>query len=108
MKKETPIIVLCTCTGSISAKKISQEVITAQLATCVNIIPNVVSYFRWSRQIEKKEENLLIIKTIESVFPALEACILKLHDYDVPEILVIPVQTGNDKYLDWLKKNILD
>lgn len=102
----TPLLVLSTCPGPISAKKIAKELVADGLAACVNIVPGINSYFRWGNKIETSEEHLLIIKTIESSYADVEERIVMLHAHEVPEVVAIPIAAGFDKYIEWMRKSV--
>ncbi len=99
------ILVLTTCPGSISSKKIAQELITDNLAACVNIIPGVQSFFSWVGKVDTANEQMLVIKTTLDNYGALEKRIKKIHPYELPEIIAVPIQAGLAGYLDWITKN---
>jgi periplasmic divalent cation tolerance protein len=99
------ILVLTTCPGSISSKKIAQELVTQKLAACVNIIPDVHSFFSWVGKVDSANEHMLVIKTTLDNYDELEALIKKIHPYELPEIIAVPIQTGLAGYLDWITKN---
>lgn len=97
------IIVLSTCPGSITAKKIAQDLVENKLAACVNAIPGVQSYFSWVGKVDSAEEHLLIIKTTHEHYAALEKRIQTLHPYELPEIIAVPISTGSSDYLKWIQ-----
>lgn len=99
------ILVLTTCPGSISSKKIAQELVTEKLAACVNIISDVQSFFSWVGKVDSANEHMLVIKTTMDCYKALEEKIKKIHPYELPEIIAVPIQTGLAGYLDWITKN---
>ena len=81
--------------------------VSEKLAACVNIIPSVVSVYRWQDAVEHSKELLLLIKTSESVWPLLEARILELHPYELPEIIAVPIHTGQTDYTQWIENNLI-
>ncbi len=99
------ILVLSTCPGSISAKKIAQELVTEKLAACVNIVPGVKSIFSWIGKVDTANEHMLVIKTTLDSYDAVEKRIKKLHPYELPEIIAVPIHTGFAGYLDWISAN---
>jgi periplasmic divalent cation tolerance protein len=99
------ILVLSTCPGSISSKKIAQELVTEKLAACVNIISGVQSFFSWVGKVDTANEHMLVIKSTMDNYEALEAHIKKIHPYELPEIIAVPIETGLAGYLDWITKN---
>ncbi|HEY6391295.1 MAG TPA: divalent-cation tolerance protein CutA, partial [Bryobacteraceae bacterium] len=72
------------------------------LAACVNILPAVRSIYRWKDAIEDDQETLLLIKSSRALFNELRAEIEKLHSYEVPEAIAIPVVDGLERYLEWM------
>jgi len=106
MSDETKyILVLSTCPGSISAKKIARDLVTEKLAACVNIVPGVKSFFSWVGKVDSSDEHLLVIKTTLDLYDAVEKRIKKLHPYELPEIIAVPIHTGLAGYLDWIGTN---
>ena len=105
MSEETKyLVVLNTCPGSITAKQIAQDLVANNLAACVNIIPEIHSYFKWGNTIKNEEEYLLVIKTTVDAYPRVEKKILSLHPYELPEIIAVPIGTGFEDYLNWINQ----
>jgi periplasmic divalent cation tolerance protein len=96
------IVVFVTASSAKEAEKIASGIISAKLAACVNIVPNVKSIFTWKGKKESCKEALLIIKTKKDKFARLKEKVKKLHSYDTPEIISIPIQDGYKPYLDWI------
>lgn len=95
-------VVLSTCPNEDSASELAGGLIEARLAACVNILPQVRSVFRWRGEVQVEAEVLMVIKTTANRTAELEAWLLEHHPYDVPEVLVLPVEGGSRAYLDWL------
>ena len=95
-------IVLCTVPDRESAEQIATTLVTERLAACVNIVPGITSIYRWKNRIEKDAELLLIIKTHSAVFDTLQDSIRKLHPYELPEVIAVPITDGLPEYLDWI------
>ena len=93
------IVVFSTCASPEDAERIARRLVEARLAACVNIVPGIRSIYRWQGKVEDAAEQLLVIKSSRAVFPALRAEIEKIHPYEVPEILALPVVDGSEKYL---------
>lgn len=98
-------VILTTTPNIDEAKKIAHCLVEKKLAACVNIIPEILSIYEWEEKINEDEEYLLLIKSRKSVFNELKDAILDLHSYDLPEIIMLPVEEGYKNYLDWIKKN---
>jgi periplasmic divalent cation tolerance protein len=106
MPEETARIVLTTTDSAESANRIAHELVERRLAACVNIIPNLTSIYRWKGAVESASETLLLIKTSSASLPALEAALRELHSYDVPEFVVLAVESGSRLYLEWLHASL--
>jgi periplasmic divalent cation tolerance protein len=99
-------IALCTVPDEETAGLIADALVSEKLAACVNIVPAIMSVYRWNDAIEHDQELLLLIKTSESVWPLLEARILELHPYELPEIIAVPIHTGQADYTQWIKNSL--
>ncbi len=96
------IVVLTTCASREQAESIAKRLVEQRLAACVNLLAGVHSVYRWRGAVEESSEWLLIIKSRRNLFEPLQAEIRRLHSYDVPEALALPVVDGSEAYLDWL------
>jgi len=101
------LVVLCTC-PSASAKTLAEAVVHHRVAACVNVLPGIISVYRWQGVVESAEEQLLVIKTTDSCYSALEAVLTSLHPYQVPEIISFPVSQGLPHYLHWVLESVQD
>ena len=102
-----PQLVLCTVPDRASAERIAEALVAEQLAACINIIPGITSVYRWKGTLEKDEELLLFIKTSEAVYDSLEQRICALHPYELPEIIAVPIQTGQEDYIRWIENSLI-
>jgi periplasmic divalent cation tolerance protein len=98
------IVVLVTVKSDKEGEKIGQALLEEKLAACVNIVPGLKSIFRWKGKISTDEEVLLLIKTKDTLFEKLKKRVIELHSYEVPEIIALGILAGNEKYLEWIKK----
>jgi periplasmic divalent cation tolerance protein len=99
-------LVLVTCANHIQAKLIARSVIEKRLAACVNILRTPVeSHYRWQEKVVKARELLLIIKTTVRKLSGLEREVNRLHSYEIPEFIALPIASGSKSYLDWLDEN---
>jgi periplasmic divalent cation tolerance protein len=96
------IIVLSACDSEEQAASIARNLVEQRLAACVNILPGARSIYRWKEQVEIAAEWLLVIKSRRDLFGAVRAEIVRLHSYEVPEVIALPVVDGADSYLAWL------
>lgn len=97
------IVVLCTCPDEVAAERIANELVSEQLAACVNRIAGVTSIYRWKGEVQRDSEQLLIIKTTRERFDALRERIVALHPYELPEVIAIDIAAGLDRYLAWIE-----
>ncbi|KAJ3673712.1 hypothetical protein LUZ60_005704 [Juncus effusus] len=102
------IVVYVTVPNREAGKKLSESIIKEKLAACVNIVPGIESVYWWEGKVQTDSEELLIIKTRESLLPALTEHVKSNHEYEVPEVISLPITGGNDKYLEWIKNNTRD
>ena len=107
MPKDDYIIVFNTCDSTEVASSIAEILVSKKLAACVNIVNGIKSVYQWQGKIEHGEEILLIIKTRQSLFPQLERVIQERHNYELPEIIAVPICSGEKKYLNWIQSATL-
>ena len=100
------IIVFTTWAEIADAERLARALVAGRFAACVNVVPRVRSFYHWKGEIESSEEFLLIVKTSRDLFPALCAEMEKLHPYEVPELLALPVVAGAENYLSWFQANL--
>ena len=89
------------------AELIARKLVEAQLAGCVNIVPQIRSIYRWQGAVESAEESLLIIKSSTELLPELERELKAIHPYECPEFVVLDPLTISDDYGSWLLANLL-
>ena len=99
-------IILTTAGSHREARKIARALVELRLAACVNIVPKVESVYRWQGKVETAQEWMLIIKTSQKRYKAVEKVIKQLHSYDLPECISIAVETGSKEYLKWLGEQV--
>ena len=100
------IIVLTTCESSQDAQTIAETLVEKRLAACVNILPGLKSIYRWQGKVENATELLLLIKTRRGLFEQLSAELARIHPYEVPEVIALPLIDGASAYLGWLEKEL--
>jgi len=99
-------IVLTTCPAGDLAEEIAVKLVDEKAAACVNIIPGVLSCYRWKGRIERENESLLIIKTAGNNLETLRRKLEKLHPYEVPEFVVLDVEALSESYGAWLSESL--
>lgn len=96
------IIVYCTCASEEEAHRVALHAVELRLAACAAVTKGVRSFYHWKGAIESSEECALTLKSRADLFEELCAEIRKVHSYEVPEILAVPVAAGSKDYLDWM------
>lgn len=96
------IIVLTTTPNIEEAESLAEKIVAEKLAACVQVLPAMKSFYFWEGAIQTDAEHLLLIKTLDEKFDALEAFIQSNHSYDVPEIAAIKAENVSESYLGWL------
>lgn len=96
------IVVLTTCGSAAEAEALARTLVEAGKAACVNVIPQIRSFYKWKGEVEDATEWLLVIKTARSQFEELRAALEGAHSYELPEVLALPVIDGSPNYLAWL------
>jgi periplasmic divalent cation tolerance protein len=99
-------IVLTTAGSEEEAHKIAHHLVEARLAACVNVVPRITSIYRWKDAVEESAEWLLIIKTTSAAFAQLSQTISKLHSYELPECICLPIEDGSSNYLQWIGESV--
>lgn len=99
---ERAVLVYSTVPDMAAAETIGQALVERRLAACVNVIPGVVSIYRWQDAVERAAELVLIVKTRAVLADAASAAIRALHPYDTPMIAVLPLESVESGTLAWL------
>lgn len=99
------VLVWTTIAATTDGRHLASILVAEGLAACVNILGEMESVYRWKGQIETDRERQLVIKTTPGRVPALKARLHELHEYEIPEFLVIPVAGGSEAYLGWVSES---
>jgi len=100
------IVALSTCGSAEEAAAVARGLVEGRFAACVNIVSGVRSIYRWQGAVEDAAEWLLVIKTTRARFPELAAELRRLHSYEVPELVALPILDGLEPYLAWLGASV--
>jgi periplasmic divalent cation tolerance protein len=101
------IHIITTTASSDAAERIAGVLVESRLAACVQIVGPIRSIYRWQGQIETAEEWQCWAKSRRDLYDEVEKTIRRLHTYEVPEILAMPIVAGHADYLAWLEKELL-
>lgn len=102
MPSDQFVIVLTTLPLESDAEQFASQLVEERLAACVNVLAAVRSVYRWKDGVERGDERQLVIKTTRARLSALESRLRQLHPYDLPEFVVLPIDSGSAAYLAWL------
>jgi periplasmic divalent cation tolerance protein len=100
--------ILLTAPDVDTAERLGRALVEERLAACANVVPGVVSIFRWRGEVQREAEALVIVKTTAARVEAVRARVVALHPYDVPEVLVLPVLGGHEPYLQWVRAEVAE
>jgi periplasmic divalent cation tolerance protein len=98
------LIVLTTTSGTSEGTDLAEKLVESRLAACVQIVPHIASVYFWEGKVQKDDEQLLLIKTTEEKYAALEKFISENHSYDVPEIVAISSENVSEPYRSWMEE----
>jgi periplasmic divalent cation tolerance protein len=101
---ERAVFVYTTWPTTVEAEQAGRTLVERRLAACVNILPGMISHYRWEGKVERAEETVMFVKTRASLAGAVSDAVKELHSYDVPAIAVMPLESVEKSYLGWLLK----
>lgn len=97
---------LMTVPSAEVAEELVRTLVEERIVACGNIIPGLTSIYRWKGEVEEDEEVLVIFKTTTDAVPRLLERAPELHPYEVPEVLVLPLEAGYAPYLGWVGESV--
>lgn len=100
-------VIVSTVSDREEAKNIAHGLIKNKLAACTNIIPGVTSVYFWDNKVCEDNEYILFIKTRRDLFEQVKDFIVQNHSYELPEVIMLPIEAGSEAYLNWIKENTL-
>lgn len=103
---EQPVLIMVSTRGRDDAEQLGEALVVARLAACCNVVPSVASFYYWDDQLQREHEALLLIKTLESKADVVQEFVRAHHDYDLLEMIRLPIAGGHSPYLNWLEKQV--
>ena len=100
------VVALSTVGSAEDADRLARALVERRLAACVNVVPGVVSHYRWKGELQRDEERLLVIKTRAEQIEALREALRELHPYELPELVAFEISAGSPEYLKWLDDGV--
>ena len=96
------VVVLVTAPTAEKAAEIARTLVEEKLAACGNVIPAVRSIYRWEGKVHDDAEALLVLKAPRKRLQELADRVVQIHPYELPEVVGLPIEGGNEKYIDWI------
>ena len=102
MDVERAVFVYTTYPSLVEAEEAGRALVEQRLCACVNILPGMVSYYWWNGALERGEEAVMIVKTRASLSEQVSVAVKEMHSYETPAILILPIESVEQTYFDWL------
>ena len=106
MKKHRFCLAYITARDQKQARVLGRALVAEQLAACVNILGPIESLYRWKGALETGREVALLAKTTAAKSKKLIACVKRLHSYECPCVVIVPIVEGNPEFLEWIAGNL--
>jgi periplasmic divalent cation tolerance protein len=100
------LVILTTAPDIWEAESLAEKIVQERLAACVQVMPQMTSFYFWEGEIQKEGEHLLLIKTLEEKFDALRQFIAMNHSYEVPEIVALNSEQASGPYVEWINSYV--
>jgi uncharacterized protein involved in tolerance to divalent cations len=100
------LVVFITAPNVEEAERIATALVDERLAACVNVLPDCRSIYRWEGELQHDDEALMIVKSSQDAFEALEKRVIELHSYDVPEVIAVDLTAVSTDYLAFLRDSL--
>lgn len=101
------LVVLVNCSSLDEAQVIGKHLVEKRLAACVNLVPEMQSWYWWEGKVTHDNEVLVMIKTSRECFVKLEQEVARLHSYAVPEVIALQIVDGAKNYLSWIESSLV-
>ncbi|MFL6248256.1 MAG: divalent-cation tolerance protein CutA, partial [Thermoanaerobaculia bacterium] len=101
-----PIVVLTTVGADFDARALAHALVETRVAACVNILPVMHSVYRWEGRVTGDDEQLLVMKTTDARVEELRDELFKRHPYEVPEFVVLAVESVSEAYGAWVLESV--
>jgi periplasmic divalent cation tolerance protein len=102
MEMERAVFVYTTYPSIVEAEETGRSLVERRLCACVNIVPGMVSIYRWQGAVERGDEVVMIVKTRAGLIEAVRAAVKDMHSYTTPAILVLPIESVDPDYHAWI------
>ena len=103
---DATVVVLVTAPTAEKAAEIARTLVEEKLAACGSVIPAVRSIYRWEGTVHDDAEALLVLKAPRKRLQELSDRVVAMHPYAVPEVIALPIEGGNWRYIDWIVQSM--
>jgi periplasmic divalent cation tolerance protein len=97
------VIVYTTYPSLVEAEAAGRRLVEEKLAACVNILPQMVSIYRWKGAVERADEVVMLVKTRAALAVQVGEAVRRGHSYELPAVVVLPIKGGDADYLGWIR-----
>ena len=101
------IIIKTTVKNKDIKKNLINELIINDYVSCINVIENASSHYKWQGKVESEKEDILLIKTMKRNEKLVYKVIKVMHDYEIPEIITIAINNIDSSYLNWANESVV-
>ncbi|MCL1829513.1 MAG: divalent-cation tolerance protein CutA [Oscillospiraceae bacterium] len=98
-------IFLTTCAEKEKARLLAEMLVEKRLAACVQMFP-AESVYAWQGEICADGEIVMFIKSKTAQSDKIADAVKENHEYEVPELIRIPVTGGLPEYMKWMDENV--
>ena len=102
------VIIKTTVKNKVTKNNIINELITNDYVSCINVIEDVSSHYKWQGKVETEKEDILFIKTMKRNEKLVYEVIRDIHDYETPEIITIAINNIDSSYLNWVNESVVN
>ena len=102
------VVIVLTSHPVAGAPELARQLVERRLAACVQVGPTVRSCYRWKGELEESDEARIEIKTTRARLGALQDALSQLHPYELPELVVIGLESGSERYLAWVREQVAE
>jgi periplasmic divalent cation tolerance protein len=102
MEMERAVFVYTTFPSIVEAEEVGRALVKRRLCACVNILPGMVSIYRWQGAVERGDEVVMIVKTRAGLTENVRAALKDMHSYTTPATLVLPIESVDPDYHAWI------
>lgn len=100
------VIIYTTFPTLEEAQTISSQLVEDKYVACVNLFPKMIAIYEWEGQINQDTEVAAFFKTDIRKADSLMKEIKKHHSYELPALVQLPINGGDDDYLKWISSTI--